>query len=111
MKNSKLKSIYQKEVKRITKIIKEKYKPEKIILFGSAATDKITEDSDIDLTIIKKTKKPRLERMRKVSHFLLDRKLPLDILVYTPEEFKERLEMGDFFVEEILEEGKVLYEK
>jgi hypothetical protein len=33
----------------------------------------------------------------------------MDILVYTPEEIKKRLEIGDFFFIEILEKGKVLY--
>jgi hypothetical protein len=28
----------------------------------------------------------------------------------TPKEIKKRLKMGDFFIEEILKKGKVLYE-
>lgn len=47
----------QKEIKKITGQIVEKYKPEKIILFGSWAYGKPKENSDIDLMVIKKNKK------------------------------------------------------
>jgi predicted nucleotidyltransferase len=46
---------FESEVRKITKQIIEKYKPEKIILFGSAARDQLTPDSDADFLIIKKT--------------------------------------------------------
>jgi len=48
----------QKEIKKITKQIVEKYKPEKIIIFGSFAWGKPSKDSDVDLFIIKNTKNP-----------------------------------------------------
>jgi len=35
----------------------------------------------------------------------------MDILVRTPEEVKQRLAIGDFFVKDILSRGKVLYRK
>jgi hypothetical protein len=35
---------------------------------------------------------------------------PLELLVRTPEKVRERLEMGDGFMREILTKGKVLYE-
>jgi hypothetical protein len=35
---------------------------------------------------------------------------PMDLLVRTPEKVRERIEMGDFFMREILDQGKVLYE-
>jgi hypothetical protein len=31
--------------------------------------------------------------------------------VRTPEEIKQRLEIGDYFMQEIMERGKVLYER
>jgi uncharacterized protein len=36
--------------------------------------------------------------------------MALDLLVRTPEEIKKRLELEDFFVREIIERGKVMYE-
>lgn len=48
------KTHYQKEIKKIVKILKEKYKPEKIILFGSFASGRPKENSEVDLAVIKK---------------------------------------------------------
>lgn len=93
--------------KLIEKIVKE-YKPEKIYLFGSYAWGEPDKDSDVDIFIIKDTKKDRLERQLEVRR-LIKGKLPVDILVYTPEEVEKRLEMRDFFIEDILSKGKSVY--
>jgi len=39
----------------------------------------------------------------------VDRKIPVDLLIYRPEEFEKRLQMGDSFLKAIIKEGKVLY--
>jgi len=99
----------KKEIKKITDQIVEKYKPEKIILYGSFASGKPHKDSDLDLLVIKKTRKARTKRHLEVDRLLLDRTMPLDILVYTPAEIKKRLLLGDFFVKNIIKQGRVLY--
>jgi len=101
---------YQKEIKKISKIIVEKYKPEKIILFGSCAYGKVKPSSDIDMLIIKKTSKERIRRIQDIL-FMIDNGLPFEPLVYTPVEIKKRLKLGDFFIKDILNKGKILYEK
>jgi len=40
----------------------------------------------------------------------LQPEFPVDLLVRTPEKVRQRVEMGDGFMREILDEGKVLYE-
>jgi predicted nucleotidyltransferase len=100
---------FEKEIQNITKQIIEKYKPEKIILFGSAARGAMDLDSDADFLIIKeKTPFYGADRIRELSG-MIDRDIPLDLLVYRPEEFKKRLELGDPFLKAVLKEGKVLY--
>ena len=101
----------QKEIKKITDQIVKKYKPEKIILFGSYAWGKPNKDSDVDLFIVKNTKETRTKRHLKVDRILLNRTFPLDILVYTPKEIKERLSLGDFFIKDIAQKGKTIYAK
>ena len=101
----------QKEIKKITDQIVKKYKPEKIILFGSYAWGKPTKDSDVDLFIVKNTKEARTKRHLKVDRMLLDRTIPIDVLVYTPQEMKERLSLGDFFIKDIVQKGKTIYAK
>jgi hypothetical protein len=46
-----------------------------------------------------------------VSRLLRPRPFPMDILVRTPEEIQHRLEIGDYFIREVLEQGRVLYER
>ena len=43
-----------KEIQRITEQIIKEYKPDKIILFGSAVRNDMKPDSDVDFLIIKK---------------------------------------------------------
>lgn len=105
------KEALEKELHRIVGILIEEYKPEKIILFGSLASGRIYEWSDIDLLIIKETEKRPLDRALEVYTLLGNYRDPMDIIVYTPAEVELLLDEGSFFVAEILTEGKVLYEK
>jgi predicted nucleotidyltransferase len=100
---------FEKKIKNITAQIIEKYKPDKIILFGSAARGEITVDSDADFLIIKKnTPYYGAERIRELNK-LINRDIAADFLVYRPDEFDKRLTMGDPFLKAIIKDGKVLY--
>ncbi len=100
---------YEQEIKNVTEQIIEKYKPAKIILFGSAARGQFGPDSDADFLIIKKeTPYYGADRIRELSE-MIDRNIPLDLLIYRPEEFEKRLALGDPFLKSVLKEGKVLY--
>lgn len=98
-------------LREVVEKIKTDYQPEKIILFGSYAYGKPTEDSDIDLLVIKKTDRRRVDRFVELSLMLHDpqRGISIQPLVYTPDEVTQRLARGDQFVEEILSRGEVLY--
>ncbi|MBI5682997.1 MAG: nucleotidyltransferase domain-containing protein [Deltaproteobacteria bacterium] len=99
----------QKEIKELTFQIIEKYKPEKIILFGSAARGEFTPDSDLDFLIVKKdTPYYGIDRMREIDN-LITTKVAADFLVYRPDEIENRIKMGDPFIKVIFKEGKVLY--
>jgi predicted nucleotidyltransferase len=103
-------NIHLKEMERIVSQISHKYSPEKIILFGSLASDRATTAHDIDLLVIKQTDKNPWQRTREVNG-LFEHTLPVDLLVYTPEEIVTRVEMNDFFILDIMEHGKVVYER
>ena len=87
------------------------YKPEKVILFGSQAYGRPKRDSDLDLLIIKRTRKDFFERIREVSGLFPLRDFALDVIVRTPSELRTRLAWGDFFYKEIVTRGRILYEK
>jgi len=98
-----------KIIRQIKKRI-QAYQPEKVIVFGSYARDEADDLSDVDLVVIKETKEPFFERIKHVLKILdLDR--AVDVLVYTPNEFKEMLDAGNSFAEMLMEEGVVIYEK
>ena len=99
-----------KEMQRIVTQISRNYAPEKIILFGSLASGRAEDARDIDLLVIKKTDKNPWQRTREVNR-LFDHSVPIDLLVYTPEEIIARIEMNDFFILDIMEHGKVVYER
>lgn len=92
------------------KIVKE-INPEKIILFGSYAWGEPTNDSDVDLLIIQESDEPRRTRQISLRKKLFGSGVSMDLLVYTQAELNYRLELGDFFFEKIINEGKVIYVK
>lgn len=100
------------EIKKIAEKIKEEYKPEKIILFGSYAWGKPGKWSDIDLFIVKKSGKRRIDREYELRMKLIDDDFPpMDLLIYTPREVEKRFNIGDFFIKDIFSKGVMLYEK
>lgn len=106
-----IQELFKIEIEKSVTKIKNAYKPEKIFVFGSYAEGKLTSDSDIDFFIIKKTTKTRQERQREVSRILVDREVPMDIIVFTPAETEKRKKIGDSFVLNILNSGKLVYAK
>lgn len=95
----------------VGKIVKE-YQPEKIILFGSWAWGESGPDSDVDLLVVKKTEKPRLERQQELNNLLFPRAIALDLLVYTPEEVETSINHNhNLFIEDIIRNGKILYSR
>jgi predicted nucleotidyltransferase len=87
------------------------YQSEKIILFGSLVSDNVHEWSDIDLAIIKETPKPFIDRSVEAALLCLA-PVGVDYLVYTPQEFLQLItDKNPFVVEEIVNRGKVLYER
>ncbi len=91
--------------------LKQDYDPEQIILFGSYAYENPTDESDIDLLIVKDTQESVLERWVKVRKLVseLRKGFAFSPIIVTPLELKSRLGKGDQFFEEIMRRGKKLY--
>lgn len=101
--------IPQEAIDDVVRQIAEKFKPDKIILFGSYAYGKPTQISDVDLLVVMDStiKENQLSvTIRKAINYHFG----LDLIVKTPKSLSSRIEMGDFFLKEILQKGKVLYE-
>lgn len=100
----------QKKLDQVVKLVVKKFNPEKIILFGSYTWGRPTEDSDVDLFIIKKTDNAR-ETAMEIDGSIRPRPFPIDLIVYKPENVEKRIKMNDFFVRDVISKGKILYEK
>jgi len=109
MRNKREKAL-KENLARIIIDLKEKYNPSKVILFGSYASGKIKNFSDLDLLIIKDTRSKFFDRLREVTK-ICNYNIGVDFLVYTPEEFEDQLNNNLFFKEEVVSKGKVIYAK
>ena len=103
------KRIPQEAIDEVVRQIVEKFKPQKIILFGSYARGNPRPESDVDLLIVLDTLLKETKQSLEIRRYL-GVMFGLDLVVYTPQHLKDRVEMGDWFLRDILKEGKVLYE-
>jgi predicted nucleotidyltransferase len=98
------------EIEAFANAIAQKYAPEKIILFGSYAYGHPTPDSDVDLMVIMDHTMRNVEKSIEIG-IALRRPFPLDLFVRRPQDIRQRLQMGDQFIREIVERGHILYEE
>lgn len=104
------KKLLDQELNRCVHLLQRHGAPEKVILFGTLAKGSVHEWSDIDLVIVERTKLPFFQRIKKVRT-LLQPKVGMDIMVYTPEEFDQLCADRPFFKEEIIAKGEIVYER
>ena len=83
----------------------------KIILFGSYASGTFGPDSDVDLLVIMNVEGSKREIATQIDRALIDRRLPLDVIVATPEDVERYRKLVGNVIRPALREGKVLYER
>ncbi len=103
--------ITKQKTAEITNKIVELENPQKIILFGSYAKNTATQNSDLDLLVIKDTDKPSHKRGIDTRWYLGSLPFQTDLLIKTPQEFKKWQDVDISFNATIQREGKVLYEQ
>ena len=96
-------------IQAFSRRIADEFKPQRIVLFGSYAWGTPTPDSDVDLLVIMSFEGKPVEKSVEMR-LKLRPPFPVDLLVRTPETVRQRLEIGDGFMKDILSGGKVLYE-
>jgi uncharacterized protein len=97
------------EIKAFSQQVVEKFQPERIILFGSYAYGQPTEDSDVDLLVILPCDEMPVQTAIAIRQQIKS-PFPLDLIARTPAQIQQRLDMGDFFIQDIISNGRVLYE-
>ncbi len=96
-------------IRRFARKLGERFRPEKIILFGSYAYGTPHEESDVDLLVVTPTRNEINESIKYTLAF--EPPFSLDLIVRTPERLRRDIEDGDWFLREIVSKGKVIYDK
>lgn len=97
----------QNTLKKIASFIKQNFRAEKVILFGSHAYGNPTQDSDIDLLVVMDTNEKFTKEAVKIR-IAIDEMLPdksIDIIVRTPDFITKRIKDNDFFIKDIVTKG------
>jgi uncharacterized protein len=100
---------HAEQIRSLASRIAQQISPQRIILFGSHARGHAGPDSDVDLLVV--TDRPAgsdasLDLRRKVDY-----SFPLDLIVCDAGRLAQRIEAGDFFLQDAVQFGKVLYER
>ncbi|MBI5822605.1 MAG: nucleotidyltransferase domain-containing protein [Chloroflexi bacterium] len=106
---NKRKRIPQKAINQVVKQIVEKFKPKKIILFGSYARGNPRPESDVDILVVIDTPLREVQQAIQICQ-QIEYRFGLDLIVHTLKYLAERVKMGDSFLRDVLKEGKVIYE-
>jgi predicted nucleotidyltransferase len=101
--------VKRQSIKAFVRQVAAQFHPERVVLFGSYAYGNPTPDSDVDLLVVMQHEGPSAKQAAKIRK-RIHAGFPVDLLVRSPEEIQKRLAMDDFFVREIMELGRPLYE-
>lgn len=99
-------SLVQEIVRRILDVTK----PERIILFGSAATGKMTGDSDIDLLVVSPAPSNTIEERVRLRRSLRGLGFPFDVFIIATERFEESKTVFGGIAYPAHKYGRVIYE-
>ena len=99
----------RKQINSFGRRLVREYRPEKVVLFGSYANGHPNADSDVDILVVMPFEGNPVDRQVEMR-MKLRPEFPIDLLVRSPSKIRERLEMGDDFIKDILDHGVVLYE-
>ncbi|MGD1086700.1 MAG: nucleotidyltransferase domain-containing protein [Verrucomicrobiota bacterium] len=98
------------DIQRYCDAIAREFKPRRIVVFGSYAHGRPTEDSDLDVMVVMPFSKKRRIRPSLAIRQRIAAGFPVDILVREPSEIARRLRWGDSFITDVITRGKVMYE-
>lgn len=104
------KSISFEVIEDTVRQIVRKFKPQRIILFGSYGRENSRPESDVDLLVVMDTPLRSVEQAVEICRSI-EYHYGLDLIVITPATLARRLALGDLFLKEVVREGRILYEQ
>jgi len=102
-------NIPMRVIRRYARQVAERFRPDKIIVFGSYAYGTPHEDSDVDILVVMPCRN-QIDQAFKIED-VIDPPFPLQLIVRTPHNLRWRLAEKESFLTEVMTKGKVLYEK
>jgi predicted nucleotidyltransferase len=102
--------IAQDQIQACCDAVAREFRPQRIVLFGSYAYGQPTPDSDVDLLVILPFHGSDVSKAIQIRS-RLDAPFPLDVLVRKPEFIAQRLRERDMFIEMVMTQGRVVYER
>ena len=105
-------SLSRDKIKLLCSEIAREFHPDRIVLFGSHAYGKPRLGSDVDLLVVMPFEGSPFRQAAAILGHVVQTVgiMPLDLLVRTGQQVRERIQMGDSFMREIIERGLVMYE-
>jgi len=97
-------------IREIVRRILSVAKPDKVILFGSAATGEMTPASDIDLLIVEPDTSDRRNEYVRIIKALWDIQYPFDVLFITTEWFEQSKDVIGGIAYPADKYGRVIYD-
>jgi predicted nucleotidyltransferase len=104
-----MKTISEEIIRQMTDRIVERFKPKRVILFGSAARGELTPDSDLDFLVIMPFEGRRRDLCVRIRTALSGFGVSKDVMVLTPEEYERRKDIPGTIAYPAAREGRVLY--
>ncbi len=102
--------VAMQDIQALSNAIAREFAPHQIVLFGSFACGRPTDDSDVDLLVVMshdgKPSAMATEIRRRVRP-----RFTVDLMVRSQEALAQRLALNDCFLREVVERGVVLYER
>jgi uncharacterized protein len=106
--------VTEKLIQEMADLIVREVKPRKIILFGSHARGTSRADSDLDFIVVEDgpfdAQRSRRAEMTRLGNIMFDYFIPIDFLVFTPQEIDEWKDVKNHVIAHALREGRILYE-
>jgi predicted nucleotidyltransferase len=98
-----------RQIESVVDEIARRFKPQQVILFGSYAYGTPTEDSDVDLLVVKRHRGHTADAACRIRT-PLEVHFSMDLLVRSPAAIRRRLALGDYFISDIVNKGIILHE-
>ncbi len=100
----------KKLLDEVTRRIVESVRPQRVLLFGSAARGRMSKDSDLDMLVVMRKSVHRRQIAQRIYRNLHGTGIAVDIIVATEKDLEKYGERAGTILKSALQEGRVLYE-